>query len=170
MDLTFCGSFLFWAFPFVCFSFCNTFLGPGPMGPRKKLWGPCAHGPKKKTLGSLGLGPMGPREKIWGPWALGPSDPSLMALALFFSCIPCSGSLFCPFPNGPGPRPLAFLLCYNPCRPPGLIWPNTWGPNPDSKLAKRRDHHEKIRDGTALHCKDCYSSLLLFIYLKCSWH
>ena len=113
--------------------------------PKKKLWGPWAHGLKRKTLG-----------------ALGPSDPSLMALALFFSCIPCSGSLFCPFPNGPGPRPLAFLWCYNPCRPPGFIWPNTWGPNPDSKLAKRRDHHERIRDGNALHCKDCYSSLLSF--------
>ena len=135
--------------------------------PKKKLWGPWAHGP------------MGPRKRLWGPWAhglkretlgaLGPSDLSLMALALFFSCIPCSGSLFCPFPNGPGPRPLAFLLCYNPCRPPGLTWPNTWGPNPDSELAKRRDHHEKNRDGNALHCKDCYSSLLLF-FLKCSWH
>ena len=136
---------------------------------------PSYHGPKNKTLGALGPrknfggpGPMGPREKLWGPWALGPSDPSLMALALFFSCIPCSGSLFCPFPNGPGPRPLAFLLCYNPCRPPGLTWPNTWGPNPDSELAKRRDHHEKNRDGNALHCKDCYSSLLFLFFFYSS--
>ena len=91
---------------------------------------PSYHGPKKKTLGALGPwaqeenfggpGPMRPRKKPWGPWALGPSDPSLMALALFFSCIPCSGSLFCPFPNGPGPRPLAFLL-WTFCGP-YLLW------------------------------------------------
>ena len=89
------------------------------------------HGPKKKTLGALGPWAQGANFGVPGPWAhgpkrktlgaLGPSDLSLMALALFFSCIPCSGSLFCPFPNGPGPRPLAFLLSYNPCRPPGLV-------------------------------------------------
>ena len=132
--------------------------------PKKKLGGPWALSPwaQEKNFGGPGPWVHGLKRKTLG--ALGPSDLSLMALALFFSCIPCSGSLFCPFPNGPGPRPLAFLLCYNPCRPPGLIWPNTWGPNPDSKLAKRRDHHEKIRDGNALHCKDCYSSLLFFFY------
>ena len=134
--------------------------GPGP-GKCKSLYETSLLSwAQEKTLGALGPGVHGPKRKTLG--ALGPSDLSLMALALFFSCIPCSGSLFCPFPNGPGPRPLAFLLCYNPCRPPGLIWPNTWGPNPDSKLAKRRDHHERIRDGNALHCKDCYSSLLFF--------
>ena len=160
--------------PAKCKSLYETSLLSWAQDQEKNFGGPWAHGSKKKTLGALGPwaqeenfggpGPMRPRKKPWGPWALGPSDPSLMALALFFSCIPCSGSLFCPFPNGPGPRPLAFLLCYNPCRPPGLIWPNTWGPNPDSKLAKRRDHHEKNRDGNTLHCKDCYSSLLFLFF------
>ena len=93
--------------------------GPGPAKCKSLYETSLLSWAQEKNFG--GPGPMGPREKLWGPWALGPSDPSLMALALFFSCIPCSGSLFCPFPTGPGPWPLAFLLCYNPCRPPGLI-------------------------------------------------
>ena len=58
----------------------------GALGPRKKLWGPWAHGLKRETLG-----------------ALGPSDLSLMALALSFSCVVALCSVPSLMALAPGP-------------------------------------------------------------------